>query len=88
MLYGSVGVRVLLNSRAYKWFVRRVQWSDNSTVDLLFQDAVCTLNTLQTNASVLDQVRRERGPPQHQLQAMKGFLQRAGLAVSSPAFVS
>ncbi|XP_048115669.1 folylpolyglutamate synthase, mitochondrial [Alosa alosa] len=46
-----------------------------------YQDAVCTLNTLQTNASVLEQVRRERGPPQHQLHAMKGFLQRAGLTV-------
>ncbi|KAL2100079.1 hypothetical protein ACEWY4_004473 [Coilia grayii] len=46
-----------------------------------YQDAVCTLNTLQTNASVLEQVRRERGPQQLQLQAMKGFLQRAGLTV-------
>ena len=83
MLYGSVCVRAL-NYKVYKWFVKRFQWSDSATVDLLFQDAVCTLNTLQTNASVLEQVRRERGPPQHQLQAMKGFLQRAGLTVSPP----
>uniref|UniRef100_A0AAR2JVP0 Folylpolyglutamate synthase n=1 Tax=Pygocentrus nattereri TaxID=42514 RepID=A0AAR2JVP0_PYGNA len=47
----------------------------------LLQDAVCTLNTLQTNASALDQVRRERGHPEIQLQAMRGFLQRAGLKV-------
>ncbi|XP_066569024.1 folylpolyglutamate synthase, mitochondrial isoform X2 [Amia ocellicauda] len=46
-----------------------------------FQDAVCTLNTLQTNASLLDQVKRERGQPQMQLQAMRSFLQRTGLMV-------
>ncbi|XP_069039402.1 folylpolyglutamate synthase, mitochondrial isoform X3 [Lepisosteus oculatus] len=44
-------------------------------------DAVCTLNTLQTNASYLEQVKRERGQPQMQLQAMRTFLQRSGLAV-------
>uniref|UniRef100_A0A672PSP0 Folylpolyglutamate synthase n=1 Tax=Sinocyclocheilus grahami TaxID=75366 RepID=A0A672PSP0_SINGR len=48
-----------------------------------YQDAVCTLNTLQTNASALEQVKRERGHPQLQLQAMRGFLQRAGLKVSA-----
>lgn len=48
----------------------------------LLQDAICTLNTLQTNASALQQVRRERGHPQLQLQAMTGFLERAGLTVS------
>ncbi|CAF87561.1 unnamed protein product, partial [Tetraodon nigroviridis] len=46
------------------------------------QDAVCTLNTLQTNASCLEQVRRERNHPRLQLQAMEGFLERAGLTVS------
>ncbi|XP_069039400.1 folylpolyglutamate synthase, mitochondrial isoform X1 [Lepisosteus oculatus] len=46
-----------------------------------YQDAVCTLNTLQTNASYLEQVKRERGQPQMQLQAMRTFLQRSGLAV-------
>ncbi|XP_050949608.1 folylpolyglutamate synthase, mitochondrial isoform X1 [Labeo rohita] len=46
-----------------------------------YQDAICTLNTLQTNASALEQVKRERGHPQLQLQAMRGFLQRAGLKV-------
>ncbi|KAJ0057510.1 hypothetical protein NL108_009251, partial [Boleophthalmus pectinirostris] len=44
-------------------------------------DAVCTLNTLQTNASALEQVRQERGHPQLQLQAMVGFLERSGLTV-------
>ncbi|MEQ2260657.1 hypothetical protein XENORESO_022073, partial [Xenotaenia resolanae] len=44
-------------------------------------DAVCTLNTLQTNASALEQVRRGRSHPQLQLQAMRGFLERAGLTV-------
>ncbi|XP_017296613.1 folylpolyglutamate synthase, mitochondrial [Kryptolebias marmoratus] len=46
-----------------------------------YQDAVCTLNTLQTNASALEQVRRERSHPRLQLQAMRGFLERAGLSV-------
>ncbi|XP_077399096.1 folylpolyglutamate synthase, mitochondrial isoform X2 [Vanacampus margaritifer] len=35
----------------------------------------------QTNASSLEQVRRERSNPELQLQAMKGFLERAGLTV-------
>uniref|UniRef100_A0A1A8EZ40 Folylpolyglutamate synthase n=2 Tax=Nothobranchius korthausae TaxID=1143690 RepID=A0A1A8EZ40_9TELE len=46
-----------------------------------YQDAVCTLNTLQTNAGALEQVRRERNQPQQQLQAMRSFLERAGLTV-------
>uniref|UniRef100_A0AAX7ULS0 Folylpolyglutamate synthase n=1 Tax=Astatotilapia calliptera TaxID=8154 RepID=A0AAX7ULS0_ASTCA len=44
-------------------------------------DAICTLNTLQTNASALEQVRRERSNPELQLNAMRGFLERAGLTV-------
>uniref|UniRef100_A0A8C7UGN4 Folylpolyglutamate synthase n=1 Tax=Oncorhynchus mykiss TaxID=8022 RepID=A0A8C7UGN4_ONCMY len=52
-----------------------------STNGLYYLDAVCTLNTLQTNACALEQVRRERGHPQLQLQAMRGFLERAGLVV-------
>uniref|UniRef100_A0A8C4F9D5 Folylpolyglutamate synthase n=1 Tax=Dicentrarchus labrax TaxID=13489 RepID=A0A8C4F9D5_DICLA len=44
-------------------------------------DAICTLNTLQTNASALEQVRRERSHPQLQLQAMRSFLERSGLTV-------
>ena len=46
-----------------------------------FQDAIRTLNTLQTNASYLEQVKRERGDPQAQLEAMRGFLERSGLKV-------
>lgn len=46
-----------------------------------YQDAVCTLNTLQTNASALAQVRQERSNPQLQLTAMEDFLLRAGLTV-------
>ncbi|XP_043914214.1 folylpolyglutamate synthase, mitochondrial isoform X2 [Protopterus annectens] len=45
------------------------------------QDAVRALNTLQTNASFLEQVKRERGQPQMQLEAMKAFLERTGLMV-------
>ncbi|XP_015685625.1 folylpolyglutamate synthase, mitochondrial [Protobothrops mucrosquamatus] len=48
---------------------------------LQFQDAIRTLNTLQTNASYLEQVKKERGDPQLQLQAMAGFLERTGLKV-------
>uniref|UniRef100_A0A8C9MUL9 Folylpolyglutamate synthase, mitochondrial n=1 Tax=Serinus canaria TaxID=9135 RepID=A0A8C9MUL9_SERCA len=46
-----------------------------------FQDAIRMLNTLQTNASYLEQVKRERGDPQAQLEAMQGFLERSGLKV-------
>ncbi|XP_063000685.1 folylpolyglutamate synthase, mitochondrial isoform X2 [Elgaria multicarinata webbii] len=46
-----------------------------------YQDAIRTLNTLQTNASYLEQVKRERGDPQAQLEAMSGFLERSGLKV-------
>lgn len=40
-----------------------------------------TLNTLQTNASYLEQVKRQRGDPQEQLEAMRLFLARSGLQV-------
>ncbi|KAJ7994026.1 hypothetical protein DPEC_G00261680 [Dallia pectoralis] len=47
-----------------------------------YKEAVCTLNTLQTNASVLDQVRKERSElPNGQLLALHGFLHRTGLTV-------
>ncbi|KAJ1133636.1 hypothetical protein NDU88_000115 [Pleurodeles waltl] len=46
-----------------------------------YQDAIRTLNTLQTNANYLEQVKRERGDPQLQLEAMGGFLERSGLKV-------
>ncbi|XP_061656799.1 folylpolyglutamate synthase, mitochondrial [Syngnathoides biaculeatus] len=46
-----------------------------------YQDAICTLNTLQTNASALEQVRRERSNPELQLQAMRGYLERASITV-------
>lgn len=45
------------------------------------QDAVRTLNTLQTNASYLEQVKRQRGDPQMQLEAMELYLARSGLQV-------
>uniref|UniRef100_A0A8D2NMQ9 Folylpolyglutamate synthase n=1 Tax=Zosterops lateralis melanops TaxID=1220523 RepID=A0A8D2NMQ9_ZOSLA len=47
----------------------------------IYKDAVRMLNTLQTNASYLEQVKRERGDPQAQLEAMQGFLERSGLKV-------
>uniref|UniRef100_A0AAZ3PS82 Folylpolyglutamate synthase n=1 Tax=Oncorhynchus tshawytscha TaxID=74940 RepID=A0AAZ3PS82_ONCTS len=51
-------------------------------VRVCVQEAVCALNTLQTNVSVLDQVQRERSElPELQLQAMRGFLHRTGLTV-------
>lgn len=48
-----------------------------------YQEAVRTLNTLQTNASYLEQVKRQRGDPQTQLEAMERYLARSGLQVSS-----
>ncbi|XP_069729286.1 folylpolyglutamate synthase, mitochondrial [Phaenicophaeus curvirostris] len=47
----------------------------------VYKDAIRTLNTLQTNASYLEQVKRERGDPQAQLEAMQDFLERSGLKV-------
>ncbi|XP_075629028.1 folylpolyglutamate synthase, mitochondrial isoform X4 [Balearica regulorum gibbericeps] len=47
----------------------------------VYKDAIRTLNTLQTNASYLEQVKRERGDPRAQLEAMHGFLERSGLKV-------
>ncbi|XP_011362545.1 folylpolyglutamate synthase, mitochondrial isoform X1 [Pteropus vampyrus] len=46
-----------------------------------YQDAVRTLNTLQTNASYLEQAKRQRGDPQKQLEAMELYLARSGLQV-------
>uniref|UniRef100_A0A8C6EBH2 Folylpolyglutamate synthase n=1 Tax=Moschus moschiferus TaxID=68415 RepID=A0A8C6EBH2_MOSMO len=46
-----------------------------------YQDAVRTLNTLQTNANYLEKVKRERGDPQTQLEAMKLYLARSELQV-------
>lgn len=46
-----------------------------------YKDAIRTLNSLQTNASFLEQLRRERPDPRAQLEAMRGFLERSGLQV-------
>ncbi|XP_032978428.1 folylpolyglutamate synthase, mitochondrial isoform X4 [Rhinolophus ferrumequinum] len=46
-----------------------------------FQDAVRTLNTLQTNASYLEQVKSQQGDPQTKLEAMELYLARSGLQV-------
>ncbi|KAM8933605.1 folylpolyglutamate synthase, mitochondrial isoform 2-T2 [Pelodytes ibericus] len=50
-------------------------------VRMEYQDAIRTLNTLQTNASYLEQVKRQRSDPEEQLKAMKVFLERSGLQV-------
>ncbi|XP_037652789.1 folylpolyglutamate synthase, mitochondrial isoform X4 [Choloepus didactylus] len=52
-------------------------WAKSAT----FQDAVRTLNTLQTNAGYLEQVKHQRGDPQAQLEAMVLYLERSGLQV-------
>ncbi|XP_012576900.1 PREDICTED: folylpolyglutamate synthase, mitochondrial [Condylura cristata] len=46
-----------------------------------YQDAVRMLNTLQTNAGYLEQVKHQRGDPQTQLEAMELYLARSGLQV-------
>lgn len=46
-----------------------------------YQDAVRTLNSLQTNASYLEEVKRQRGDLQTQLETMKLYLARSGLQV-------
>ncbi|XP_041429197.1 folylpolyglutamate synthase, mitochondrial isoform X1 [Xenopus laevis] len=50
-------------------------------VRMEYQDAIRTLNTLQTNANYLDQVKRQRYDPAEQLQMMRQFLERSGLQV-------
>ncbi|XP_028664953.1 folylpolyglutamate synthase, mitochondrial isoform X1 [Erpetoichthys calabaricus] len=61
--------------------IRRLSTQPARLPRMDYQDAICTLNTLQTNASFLEQVKRERGQPQMQLEAMRLFLQRVGLKV-------
>ncbi|XP_013008905.1 folylpolyglutamate synthase, mitochondrial isoform X3 [Cavia porcellus] len=46
-----------------------------------YQDAVRKLNTLQTNASYLEQAKQQRGDPQKQMEAMELFLARSGVQV-------
>lgn len=51
---------------------------------LFFQDAVKKLNSLQTNAQVLAQIRASRGRLVHNnLPEMRSFTERAGVKVSS-----
>ncbi|XP_019492373.1 PREDICTED: folylpolyglutamate synthase, mitochondrial isoform X3 [Hipposideros armiger] len=52
-----------------------------SATSASFQDAVRTLNTLQTNANYLEQVKRQQDDPQTKLEAMKLYLARSGLQV-------
>lgn len=52
------------------------------------QDAVRALNTLQTNASYLEQAKRQRGDPQTQLEAMKLYLVQSGLQVKGTGLVT
>ncbi|XP_003639360.1 folylpolyglutamate synthase, mitochondrial isoform X9 [Canis lupus familiaris] len=56
-------------------------WPAPQEPGMEYQDAVRTLNTLQTNAGYLEQVKRQRGDPQTQLEAMKLYLARSGLQV-------
>ncbi|XP_068104657.1 folylpolyglutamate synthase, mitochondrial-like isoform X2 [Hyperolius riggenbachi] len=61
--------------------MRPRSWILEAACHQAWRDAIRTLNTLQTNASYLDQVKRLRSDPQEQLKAMKTFLERSGLAV-------
>ncbi|KAM4020342.1 folylpolyglutamate synthase, mitochondrial [Anomaloglossus baeobatrachus] len=61
--------------------IRSLSAQTAPAVRMEYQDAIRTLNTLQTNASYLDQVKRQRNDPQEQMVAMKGFLERSGLRV-------
>ncbi|KAI1900650.1 hypothetical protein AGOR_G00052100 [Albula goreensis] len=46
-----------------------------------YQDALCALNALQSNSNVLEQLQKQRGHPELQLQTARAFLQRSGLMV-------
>ncbi|XP_056668433.1 folylpolyglutamate synthase, mitochondrial isoform X2 [Monodelphis domestica] len=52
-----------------------LSWDEHAA----FEDAVRALNTLQTNASYLEQAKQERGDLQVQLETMKHYLSRSGL---------
>ncbi|XP_028740571.1 folylpolyglutamate synthase, mitochondrial isoform X3 [Peromyscus leucopus] len=56
-------------------------WPAPQEPGMEYQDAVRMLNTLQTNASYLEQVKRQRSDPQAQLEAMEVYLVRSGLQV-------
>nr|XP_045228625.1 folylpolyglutamate synthase, mitochondrial isoform X4 [Macaca fascicularis] len=56
-------------------------WPVPQEPSMEYQDAVRMLNTLQTNAGYLEQVKRQRGDPQTQLEAMELYLARSGLQV-------
>ncbi|XP_008824808.1 folylpolyglutamate synthase, mitochondrial [Nannospalax galili] len=56
-------------------------WPAPQEPGMEYQDAVRMLNTLQTNASYLEQVKRQRSDPQAQLEAMEMYLARSGLQV-------
>nr|XP_012313513.1 folylpolyglutamate synthase, mitochondrial isoform X1 [Aotus nancymaae] len=56
-------------------------WPVPQEPSMEYQDAVRMLNTLQTNASYLEQAKRQRGDPQTQLEAMELYLARSGLQV-------
>ncbi|XP_055126948.1 folylpolyglutamate synthase, mitochondrial isoform X1 [Symphalangus syndactylus] len=56
-------------------------WPVPQEPSMEYQDAVRMLNTLQTNAGYLEQVKRQRGDPQTQLEAMERYLARSGLQV-------
>ncbi|XP_060056202.1 folylpolyglutamate synthase, mitochondrial isoform X2 [Erinaceus europaeus] len=56
-------------------------WPAPQEPGMEYQDAVRTLNTLQTNAGYLEQAKRQRGDPQTQLEAMELYLARSGLQV-------
>uniref|UniRef100_A0A8C5URC6 Folylpolyglutamate synthase n=1 Tax=Microcebus murinus TaxID=30608 RepID=A0A8C5URC6_MICMU len=56
-------------------------WPVPQEPSMEYQDAVRMLNTLQTNAGYLEQVKRQRGDPQTQLEAMEQYLARSGLQV-------
>ncbi|XP_004613363.2 folylpolyglutamate synthase, mitochondrial isoform X1 [Sorex araneus] len=56
-------------------------WPAPQEPGMEYQEAVRMLNTLQTNASYLEQVKQQRGDPQTQLEAMERYLARSGLQV-------
>jgi len=47
----------------------------------IFQDAVSVLNSLQTNASVLQQAKKRIGQPNTNVEDTKKYLQRSGVSL-------
>ncbi|KAJ8388789.1 hypothetical protein AAFF_G00130220 [Aldrovandia affinis] len=65
----------------FEFFHQRSNIKHVRLLRMEYQEAVCTLNALQSSSSVPEQLQQQSGRPELQLQAARVFLQRAGIMV-------